>query len=262
MFRPTTLLLSLAVSASALAEAPSAAHTHRDWFSKMLQSMDTNGDGRISRDEYLAAATTRFRTIDAQNSGSVDAADIASSPAALERIDRRAQAFVNRLDTAGNGYVTLDEFVAGAQNRFERLDADHDGRLTPDEFAAHGHRGQGPRGAGQKSAFARRHFDRLDTNGDGAVSLDEYVAGARALYAKLDTQHDGKVTADSLADSPRAENRAVRVADRIVRHMDSNDDGRVSADEFLAAAQGRFARLDRNGDGFIDGNEIGGRRHD
>ena len=266
MFRTTRLAAFAALSLTAALSAravPPADAAHPRFFEHMLQKMDSNGDGRISLDEYLGAATARFQAIDAQNNGSIDAAEIAASPAAAARIDRRAEAVVRRLDTAGNGYVTPDEFVVAAQDRFARLDANHDGRLTPDELAARhsGHAGASAAGNAPRHAeFARRRFDKLDANHDGSVTVDEYVAGAKALYSRFDARHDGKVTADDIAASPRAQKRALRVAARLVSRMDSNGDGRVSRDEFLAAAKARFARLDRNGNGYLEADEAGGHR--
>lgn len=256
--------IALAVLPLGAAAAPAPPGTAPDGrAANMLRRLDSNGDGRISLDEYLAAATQRFQAIDAEHHGSVDAAAIASSPAALERIDRRAERLVHRLDTAGNGYVTQAEFVLAAQNRFTRLDANGDGRLTPDELAAahHGHgRSAGPQAPDNAQARATRHFDRLDANHDGVVTADEFIAAAKAMYAKLDVRHDGKVTAADIAASPRAQRRALRVANRLVRRIDANGDGLVTRDEFIAAAKQRFARLDRNGDGFIDAAELAERQ--
>jgi len=247
--------LSAATAAVPAVPDPAAAADH---FRHMLQKMDTDGDGRISVSEYLAEAASHFHSIDSARKGRIDATDIAASPAALERIDRHAEHLVARLDSAGAGYVTADEFAAAAQKRFARLDRNGDGRLTPDEFGGHGrHRAASANGGAGRSA----RFERIDTNHDGVVTIDEYAAAARRIYADLDAQHNGKVTAAEIAGSARAQERAVRVAGRIVRRLDGNGDGMVSQDEFLAAAKTRFARLDKNGDGFIDATEVADAPH-
>src|SRR5690349_3024175 len=135
MYRNTRLALFAAltaVSAAAMAQQADRSSKH---FEQMLKKWDANGDGRISLDEYLAAAGAHFQRIDAQNSGSVSVDQIANSPQAKERIEHRAQGLVRHLDKAGNGYITPDEFVAAAKARFAKLDRNGDGKLTPDELA-------------------------------------------------------------------------------------------------------------------------------
>jgi Ca2+-binding EF-hand superfamily protein len=278
-----TALPVAALSICALAQnvAPaSAASSRPSFFQHMLEKMDTNGDGRISLDEYLAAATARFKGIDAQNKGSIDAADIASSPETVKRDQHMAQFMIKRLDTAGQGYVTQDEFLAAAKKRFARLDKEGDGRLTPDELTgprwsqhAHGTPASAAASAtpatasdtpannraqfAQKRAqFAQKHFDALDANHDGVVTEDEYLAGATAQFKKLDVQGNGQLTAQSLASSPEALKRDEHRAQHEVKRLDTNGDGVVSQAEYLAAAKTRFGRLDKNGDGFIDSDEL------
>jgi Ca2+-binding EF-hand superfamily protein len=46
---------------------------------------------------------------------------------------------------------------------------------------------------------------------------------------------------------------------RILDSADTNGDGVITREEFHAARERLFARLDRNGDGFIDGDDRSGR---
>lgn len=274
--RRLALALSLAVFAAGAGAqtAPGAASPHAGLFAHMLQKLDTDGDGRVSEAEWLAAATARFKQIDTQNAGSFDAATLAASPAATERLTQHAERLVQRLDKANNGYITASEVDAAAQKRFARLDKNGDGKLTLEEFSA-GHGGRfghfhhlanadaataataptAGTGTGAGS-FAQRAFDKLDTNHDGVVTQDEYLAAANARFAALDPQNSGKVTAAEIATSPRAEAHAQRAAAHRVKAMDTNGDGVVTLDEYLAAAKKRFSRMDKNGDGFIDADEL------
>jgi len=246
--------LSLCIAAPRPSAAPGA---QANPAAQKFFDADTNGDGRISIQEFLAAAETRFKAIDQQHKGSIDAADLASSPEATARIDHRAERIVARLDTAGNGFVTRDEFVTAAQDRFNRLDTNADDKLTPDELAASHRHAQAP------AANANRrqaHFDKLDGNHDGIVTREEFVAAASAKFAGLDAAGDGKVTVADIEAAPKTQERALRVAERLIQRMDTNHDGAVSHEEFLAAAKARFARMDRNGDGYLDADEARGGR--
>ncbi len=259
MFRTKQIATALALALASAVVLAQSAGTGHDVFGHMLKKLDTNGDGKISQDEFLAGATARFKTIDTQNKGSFTAADLAASPHAQKRMDMVATALVKRIDTAGNGYITRDEFLAAAQKRFAKLDANGDGKLTLDEFHAQHYPRVGAQldetGGGHGAKRAQARFDKLDTNHDGSVSLAEYVAGASAEFARLDPQNSGKVTAQQIAASPRALERDNDMAQHTVKKLDTNGDGVVSLDEYLAAAKTRFGRLDKNGDGYITADE-------
>lgn len=263
-----TALPAAALSVCALAQTADSGHP--SFYQLMLQKMDTNGDGRISLDEYVAAATARFKSIDSQNKGSIDAADIAASPVTLERDQKIADAIVKRVDKGGKGYISQDDVVSAAQARFVRMDKKGDGKLTPDELTAPGMHAHArlasanattattanPQQQEKRVAFKQKYFDRIDANHDGVVTQDEYVAAATAHFNKVDANGTGEITAQQIAASPRMVKREQHFAAREVKHMDTNGDGVVSQEEYIAAAKARFSKLDKNGDGFIDADEM------
>jgi hypothetical protein len=69
---------ALACGAGAVAAKPvaSTGGSVPDWFVRA----DTNGDGHIARDEFLAVQARRFDAIDRKHRGAIDATDIATSP--------------------------------------------------------------------------------------------------------------------------------------------------------------------------------------
>jgi Ca2+-binding EF-hand superfamily protein len=260
---------SICATAQDAAPAP-AAGARPSFFQHMLQAMDTNGDGRISLDEYLAAATKRFQSIDTQNKGSITAADVAASPRTVQRDQKMAQRFVARMDKAGNGYVSKDEFLAAASNRFARIDTTGTGQVTLAQFeaaapAGRGHwHGAAAAQSGKRAQFAQdaaqHEFAKLDANHDSVVSKDEYLAAAGTRFDALDTAHAGKLTAQEIAASPKMQRHDEFAAQRELHHMGAGADGRVTQDQYLAAAKARFAKLDANGDGFIEAGEANGHR--
>jgi Ca2+-binding EF-hand superfamily protein len=92
----------------------------------MFERLDADHDGRVSRAEYKASIDARFDKLDANGDGSVDADEIARSPATAERVNRRAERFVQRYDASGTGKVTRSDFEAKEMARFERLGAGAD----------------------------------------------------------------------------------------------------------------------------------------
>lgn len=96
-----------------------------------------------------------------------------------------------------------------------------------------------------------KRFDRLDTNEDGVLTAEELAAPSVKLVENADTDGDGALSAEELEtfrDAKRAERRAER-------DPDTNGDGVVDRIEFIEAAEKRFDRLDRDGDGVLAEDE-------
>jgi Ca2+-binding EF-hand superfamily protein len=229
----------------------------------MLKKMDANGDGRISLDEYVAAAQLRFKGIDTQNKGAITAEDIAAAPATLQRDQNIAGFIVKHMDGDGKLFISEDDFVAKAKQRFARMDTRGDGKLTPDELTAphlHAHakfaQSENPDVQQKRAEFAQKYFDKIDANHDGVVTQDEYIAAATAHFNKIDTNGSGQIGTEQIASSPRMVRHEQRVASHEVKRMDTDGDGTVSQAEYINAAKARFAKLDKNGDGFIDADEM------
>jgi len=134
---------ALAVAGTALAADTSATGTtattpgakRAQFRQQFFDKIDTNGDGVISRAEYQAWVDSRFAKLDSNGDGTVDANEVATSQAAAERVQKRAEGFVRRYDPSGDGQVSKADFEAKEMQRFDRL-SDGTDSITQAQFAA------------------------------------------------------------------------------------------------------------------------------
>lgn len=84
--------------------------------------------------------------------------------------------YLARLDTDGDGRVSLDEYQAWMGYAFEHMDGNRDGQLTADEL---------PGGKGRTISLVEHReslaamFRRQDADGDGFLSAKELAAPPR-----------------------------------------------------------------------------------
>lgn len=105
---------------------------------KNNKKLDKDGDGTVSYDEWLAAPQSnapkdRFRKFDKDSSGFLEKSELEALVGELNRDSRkRLAAFIERFDENGDGKVTREEF-RGAEQIFNRLDRNGDGIITMED---------------------------------------------------------------------------------------------------------------------------------
>ena len=100
-------------------------------------------------------------------------------------------------------------------------------------------------------------FENLDINNDGKISKKEIEKQRDFMVQSMDLNGDKMVSTQELIK--RHAKRADFFAKRMIKKLDSNDDGSLSFSEFKKSQQWKlermFYRLDKNNDGFISKEE-------
>jgi Ca2+-binding EF-hand superfamily protein len=239
--------LGLALAGPARAEDPPPAT------SRFFETYDRNGDGAVTPEEF-GGDPSIFRLLDKDGDGVVTPQDL-GLPADFRPRRAGAGASAERRGPGGRGGREGpgrgEERQRELRQRLAGMDRNGDGKVTREEW-------QGP----------EEVFARLDRNGDGVIDEADLPAGAPpsgpggpppgAGRPEGGGQPGGRgerPRGEGRADGerPGGEARGQRFLERL-REMDKDGDGRVSKAEWTGEMP--FERLDRNGDGFLDAEDV------
>jgi Ca2+-binding EF-hand superfamily protein len=134
-------MLALLSGNYSFAQAPSE---RGERLAAKFDTIDTDNDGKISHDEYMANCEERFKLLDTNNDGFLTKEE-ARGAAAQKREEAKQKA------------------MEKAKMRFDQIDADKDGKISLDEWKA----------AHPDKPMAEEWFTAADTNGDGFLTKEE-----------------------------------------------------------------------------------------
>jgi Ca2+-binding EF-hand superfamily protein len=196
---------------------------------------------------------------------------------------QRHAAMIERLDADKNGKVSLDEFKTNVSATFKTFDADGNGAVTKDEVKARQAALKDARKAVREAADADKDkarealraagpfwlpgagkmFDRADTDKNGTLSEAEVLASAEAIFERRDSNKDGALdTADARPGKGKGHHGkgGEERAERMLKRLDTDKDGKISQAEMLARATQTFQRVDADKNGEVTEAEVDAKR--
>jgi Ca2+-binding EF-hand superfamily protein len=106
-----------------------------------MLKIDTDGDGTISKAEWLAYQEKVFAALDKNKSGTVDekaflapSSEMASFATGGYARGLQTKAMMHKIDTDGDGTVSHDEYIAYQTKVYDMMDKNHGGSIGPQEF--------------------------------------------------------------------------------------------------------------------------------
>lgn len=181
-----------------LAGAASAGHSG----GKLFDKLDADGDGFITRAEESAMAERRFKKRDADGDGILSAEELKTrhqckkrrwwggGKRSCHRCHKKHHwraGLIEKMDTDGDGNVSMAEFSANSAEMFQKADTDGDERVTREEMRAAYKRHRQER-CRERS---ERRFEKLDADGDGWLSREEFLGRCAPKADKADAGDKG-----------------------------------------------------------------------
>ncbi|MFN3077056.1 MAG: EF-hand domain-containing protein [Alphaproteobacteria bacterium] len=254
----------------------------------MFARLDTDGNGWVSRDDFIAG---RLASISPEEAGFLydqiaDGRDDGEGLTAAYFyggvINLFGSAYADGTDMTGPARATADDYAAEPPNEvFDRLDGNYDGRVTRADFVS-------GRPANMSSLNANVLYDKIASGNDFGVGLtrEDFVRGLTEedttttasysskppaeVFDRLDADGDNRISRDDFVDnrpSGMGRHAALALYDRVANGQD-NGEG-LDKDAFVRgmqsglssppigsytaeSSQDLFTRLDANGDGLVD----------
>lgn len=210
-----------------------------------LLEADTDGNGLLSKTEFIAAQDARFAKADADKDGVIAGAELAAlkpehrgkgpwgkgkgkGPDGKGRMDPEAR--FAAADTNADGVLIKAEVETQAATKFAELDANGDGTLGEDERPFK--HGPDKDVSVDKTTFVAKAWERIsaaDANGDGQVTKDELRAAGPKMMGKGRGGPMAKVDADGNGAISKAEFAAM--GDKMWAHLDADQSGSLEPAE-------------------------------
>lgn len=160
-------------------------------------SLDADGDGVVTRDEFVSPLNSAFDRLDKDGDGRLSREELAASEGGDRIFSSEHSEGGPRVMMFGGGALTGALAGAAGAQVFTLRRSGSDGEATVLE------------GPGRSQIFVRRvgpgGSESMDADGDGKVSEAEFLAPLREAFQRMDADRDGFIEtdqADGAASAP------------------------------------------------------------
>jgi Ca2+-binding EF-hand superfamily protein len=171
-----TLAASILIGGAAAHAQSGAGHDHGPRGGKMMEMLDGNKDGTITRAEATTALTQHFATMDTDKNGTITQAEREATRS------RMMQERFAKMDTDKNGQLSQQELMSAREAKREGMGGKMRGKM--------GRMMKGDMTRDQFLARPMAMFDRVDTNKDGQITAAEREAAKDAMHRRWEARKD------------------------------------------------------------------------
>ena len=205
---------------------------------RIFQTLDKNKDGKLTRDE-LQGRPRLLALFDKLGKEELTLEDVSSalgnaSKSNAKKLAKKAAKAQSAATADATDSKEMSDSTGSASMPafFRMLDTNHDGRLSPEELAKAGDL-----------------FEKLDLNHDGFLDPKELLSPPQAKVA-----HEGGPSIRPGKQFGKKRNAEHLI--QVIMRADADGDGKISQAEAPPQLKKHFARLDTNGDGYLDRSEL------
>ncbi|MGA0588309.1 EF-hand domain-containing protein [Dyella sp. KRB-257] len=128
------LALGLFVALGVIATAAQAQMMRRSDPAERFAQADTNHDGRITHDEFVAGRAARFAKVDRNGDGYISDDDLPAFARSHAGMVQKVHALQQATDLDGDGRISRAEFEQAGEKLFALVDANGDGAVDQAEM--------------------------------------------------------------------------------------------------------------------------------
>ncbi len=172
-----------------------------------MTRFDTNGDKQVTKEEFLASAADRFKSMDVNGDKEITLKEFLERYADFQGKQTQSPGGIRsdsglhfkENDANNDGAINQTEYMKAAEQHaaemFSKKDRNGDKQLSKEEFTSMQHN-QTQQEKPPSAPVPEKVFAKLDANGDKKVTETEYNDSRNKWFVELDKNNDGKITAE------------------------------------------------------------------